>query len=74
MFLDLILSRPCVWWYVSHNKTDIAGIHKVLRSLWSIALLILDVQEPSLSFVMLDIDLSDPIAKIGCELENGAYK
>ncbi len=62
-----MLRRSCVWWYISHNETDIAGIHKVLRSLWGIALLVLDVQEPSLSFVMLDIYLSDSIAKIGCE-------
>lgn len=74
MFLDLMLSRPCVWWYVSHNETDITGIHKVLRSLWGITLLVLDVQKPSLSFVMLYIDLSDSITEIGCEIVNGAYK
>lgn len=64
MLLYFMLSCTWMWWYVSHDESNGPHIHKVLRSaLWRIPLLVLDVQQPPLSLVMLDINFSHTVAK-----------
>ena len=64
MFFYFLLSSPWMRRYVSHDISDGSHIHKVLRyTLWRIPLLVLYVQQPPLSLVVLNIDFSDSVAK-----------
>lgn len=56
-----MLCRTRVRWNVSHDESNRAGIHKVLRGLWRIPLLVLYVQQPPLSLVVFYINFSDSV-------------
>lgn len=62
MFFYFLLSSPWMRRYVSHDISDGSHIHKVLRyTLWRIPLLVLYVQQPPLSLVVLDVNFSDSV-------------
>ena len=64
MFFYFLLSSPWMRRYVSHDISDGSHIHKVLRyPLWRIPLLVLNVQQPPLSLVVLYVNFSDSVAK-----------
>lgn len=63
MLFNFMLCCTRVRWNVPHDESNRTGIHKVLRGLWRIPLLVLYVQQPPLSLVVFYINFSDSVAK-----------